>query len=213
MSSPAIDGQAVLPNSSGLVNGVGNFTATLKTAGTRSLTATDLANNSITATQTGITVNPAATSQIIVTGLPSTTTAGVNQTFTVTAQDPFGNVTPGYTTPIAFASSDSQAVLPTSAPLTNGTGSFTTNLRTAGNQTFTVSSGNLPAVLSNLTVNAAAASVVIPTVATTQVVDINRTLFNPLRVRVTDAFGNPIAGNTVTFSALLVVLELPSTAV
>jgi uncharacterized protein (DUF2147 family) len=195
------DGQAVLPNSSGLVNGVGNFTATLKTAGTRSLTATDLANNSITATQTGITVNPAATSQIVVAGLPSTTTAGVNQTFTVTAQDPFGNVTPSYTTPIAFASSDSQAVLPTSAPLTNGTGSFTTNLRTAGNQTFTVSSGNLPAVLSNLTVNAAAASIVIPTVATTQAVDINRTLFNPLRVRVTDAFGNPIAGNTVTFSA------------
>src|SRR5207237_1108929 len=56
------DGQAVLPADYTFTagdNGVHRFSATLKTAGSQSLTATDSATNSITGTQP-ITVQPAA---------------------------------------------------------------------------------------------------------------------------------------------------------
>ena len=45
-------------------NGTHAFSATLKTAGTQSITATDTITGSITGTQSGITINPAAASQI-----------------------------------------------------------------------------------------------------------------------------------------------------
>ena len=44
------DGSAVLPSNSTLTSGTGTFTASLKTAGTKTLTATDTANAAITAT-------------------------------------------------------------------------------------------------------------------------------------------------------------------
>src|SRR5262249_59836649 len=89
-------------------NGVETFSATLFTAGTQSITATDQANSAITGTQSGITVNPAAVHTLVVSGFPSPNTAGVAGTFTVTAYDPYGNVATGYTGTVAFRSSDRQ---------------------------------------------------------------------------------------------------------
>jgi hypothetical protein len=54
--------------------GVHTFSATLKTAGSRSITAKDTVTGTITGTQSGITVNAAAASQLKVTA-PSMTTA------------------------------------------------------------------------------------------------------------------------------------------
>ena len=84
------------------------------------------------ATSAAIAVNPAATSQFVVAGFPSPTTAGVAGTFTVTAEDAYGNTTPAYAGTVKFTSSDAQAVLPSSATLVNGVGSFGATPRTAG---------------------------------------------------------------------------------
>ena len=46
------DGNATLPANSTLTNGVGAFSATLRTAGTQTLTATDTASSSVTGTGT-----------------------------------------------------------------------------------------------------------------------------------------------------------------
>src|SRR5207244_7129493 len=110
---------------------------TLKTAGTQSLTATDTVTSTITGSQTGIVVNPAATSSLVVAGFPSPTTAGVAHNFTVTAKDPYGNTTPAYTGTIHFTSSDAQAALPanyTFMASDNGQHSFSATLKTVNNQ-------------------------------------------------------------------------------
>jgi hypothetical protein len=120
--------------------GVHTFIVTLKTAGTQSVTATDTVNLSVTASQAGVVVTPAVAASISVTPLHGTT-AGVAQSFTVTARDAYGNVASGYRGTLVFGSSDTQAVLP--APYTftatdAGVHTFSMTFKTAGGQTFTV---------------------------------------------------------------------------
>ena len=67
------------------------FSATLKTAGSQSLVATDTATGNITGTQSGIVDYAAAASNFAVAGYPSPTTAGASGSYSVTAKDPFGN--------------------------------------------------------------------------------------------------------------------------
>src|SRR5262249_52654033 len=89
------DSQAVLQGDhafTGADNGRFTFAAILKTAGPQSLTTTDTATSSITGTQSGIVVNPAAASSFVVTASPSTITAGNSTSITVTAKDASGNV-------------------------------------------------------------------------------------------------------------------------
>ncbi len=136
------DAQAALPASytfTAADAGVHTFTAALKTAGTQSLTATDAASAALTVTQSGITVTAAAAASFVVAGFPATT-AGVAQTFTVTARDGFGNVATGYTGTVALGSSDGQASLPASYTFTAadaGVHAFTATLKTAGAQSIT----------------------------------------------------------------------------
>ncbi|MBX3401226.1 MAG: hypothetical protein KF873_21035 [Gemmataceae bacterium] len=115
--------------------GVASFTAQLKTAGTQTITATDLVTATITGQQSGIVVTPAAASKFIVTGHPTTVNAGATSNFTVTAQDPFGNVDVNYAGKVSFSSDDKQASLP--APYSFQSGDkgvrlFSDVLRTAG---------------------------------------------------------------------------------
>ena len=112
------DSQAILPANYTFTagdGGVHTFSATLKTAGSQSLIATDTATSSIAGTQT-ITVQPAAASSLRVAGFPSPIQAGVAGNFTVTALDAFGNTATGYTGTIHFTSSDSQADCPPTTP-------------------------------------------------------------------------------------------------
>ncbi|MGO9151709.1 S53 family peptidase, partial [Mycobacterium sp.] len=112
------DAQAVLPANFTFVAGdAGTYTftnvVTLKTAGSQSVTATDTTTSAITGTLSGITVSPAAASQFVLSGLPSSTTVGVvAQPVTVTAEDPYGNVATGYAGTVHFTSSDPIAKLP-----------------------------------------------------------------------------------------------------
>jgi hypothetical protein len=140
------------------------FAVTLKTAGSQSITATDVATAAITGTLAGISVSPAAASQLVLSGLGSTATAGVSQTFTVTARDPYGNVATGYTGTVHFNSSDAQATLPANYTFTGtdkGVRSFTLAFATAGTQSVTVtdtSSSSLTATQSGINVAPAAPS-------------------------------------------------------
>jgi hypothetical protein len=159
------DSQAALPANYTFTsgdNGVHTFSVTLKTAGTQSITNTDTVNGAITANQTGITVNPAATAQFAVAGFPSPQTAGVSSNLTVTAKDAFGNLTPSYAGTVHFTSSDAQAVLPADYAFQagdNGVHTFTATLKTAGTDTITATdtaTSSIHGTQSGITVTATA---------------------------------------------------------
>jgi hypothetical protein len=156
------DAQGILPANTTLVAGQGIFSATLKTAATQTLTAADTVSSSITAATAVITVNAGAASHFVVSA-PSSATAGVSISFTVTAEDQFNNTATGYTGIVGFASSDKGAstVLPANSGLTNGTGTFNATLTTAGSQTITATDTGNATLTGNsgtITVSAAAAS-------------------------------------------------------
>jgi len=126
------DFQAVLsPSSSKLVNGAGIFSATMNTAGTQTITATDTVAPSITGISTSIDVSAATLPHFSITA-PTNATAGTSFNFTVTALDGSDNLLPNYAGTVAFSSSDSQASLPANSTLTNGTGTFSATMKTAG---------------------------------------------------------------------------------
>src|SRR5205823_3925591 len=130
------DAQAVLPGFSTLSNGVGTFTANLKTAGNQTVTATDVVIGSLTGTSGTIAVSPAAATHFVV-STPASATAGVASPFTVTAKDAFNNTAIGYGGTVQFTSSDAQALVPADSMLSNGAGTFSVTVETSGNQTVT----------------------------------------------------------------------------
>ncbi len=121
--------------------GVHTFAATLKTAGIQSITVTDIATGGLSGSEAGIAVNPAAASQFIITA-PSTVTAGVPFSLTVTVKDAYGNVVTGYIGTVHFKSTDPKATLPANYTFTaadKGVHTFTgLVLRKKGHQTITI---------------------------------------------------------------------------
>jgi sugar lactone lactonase YvrE len=165
------DGQAALPadypftTGPGGDNGVHTFSATLKTAGNQTLTATDTITPSITRTSNSIAVSAPATHFAV--SAPSATTAGNAFDVTVTALDGLGNTTTGYTGKVHFSTTDGGgATLPadyTFVAADNGTHTFTgaATLVTAGNQTVTATdtaTTSLVGTSSAIAVSPAAAS-------------------------------------------------------
>ena len=198
------DLQAVLPGDytfTAADNGVHTFSATLKTAGSQSITVSDT-GVPVAGTQAGITVNPAAASNFTVAGFPSPVTAGVIGSFTVTAWDPYGNRATGYRGTVRFTSSDPQAALPgpyTFTAADAGTHTFSATLKTAGYQSLTATdtvNAALTAVQGSILVNAAAASRLVLSYPSS--VKAN-TRFS-LTVTVVDAYGNVVTGYTGTLS-------------
>jgi hypothetical protein len=163
------DSQVVLPADYAFTsadNGVHTFSATLNTAGTQSLTATDTVTPSITGTQAGIVVNPAAGNTLTLTGFPSPATAGVAAAFTVTVRDAQGNLATGYQGTVHFTSSDSQAALPADYTFTsadNGVHTFSATLKTAGTQALTATdtASSISSTQAGIVVNPAAANIFI----------------------------------------------------
>src|SRR5207237_10653655 len=85
------DAQAVAPADSTLTNGVGTFSATLKTAGNQSITATDTVNGTITGTQRGIVVSAAGATHYAV-NAPASATAGIGCNIHVPGLDAVNHV-------------------------------------------------------------------------------------------------------------------------
>ena len=102
----------------------------------RSSKGDDTLNSSITGQSTTL-VNAASVSHFAVVAGPTAITPNSVVTVTVTAEDSFNNSVPGYSGTVHFSSSDTQATLPANSTLTNGAGTFSATLRTAGNQTIT----------------------------------------------------------------------------
>jgi hypothetical protein len=211
------DGQAVLPADytfTAADAGVHTFSATLKTAGTQSITATDTVQSTVTGSDTDITVNPATAKTMIVAGFPSPTTAGVAGNFTVTLEDPYGNIASGYTGTVHFTSSDGKASLPANYTFTAadaGKHTFSATLKTAGTQSLTTTdtaTGSLTGTDGNITVNPAAASKFIISAPAS----VSPGALFSLTVTVEDAYGNVVSGytGTVLFSSSDRTATLPN---
>jgi ELWxxDGT repeat protein len=144
--------------------GIHTFHATLFTAGTQSLTATDIATSSIAGTQTGIVITPAAVNHFRVYGFPNPTTSGAAHGFIVQAKDLYGNIVTGYTGTVSFSSSDSQATLPAPYTFTSGDAgvhTFSGTLVAVGTQTLTATDTVSPSITgaqTGIVVQAAAAA-------------------------------------------------------
>ena len=130
------DGAAVLPANSTLTNGTGNFSVTLNTLGSQTITATDTVTATITGTSSAITVSSAAATHFSVTA-PASATSGTAFNFTVTALDALNHTATSYAGTAHFTSTDGAATLPANSTLTNGVGMFSATLNTVGNQTIT----------------------------------------------------------------------------
>ncbi len=142
--------------------GVHSFSATLKTTGSQSITATDTVTSTITGATT-VTVNPAAgvAASIVITGYPSPVTAGTAHNFTVTITDANGNTVTGYTGTVTFTCTDLRGVLPANYTFTStdaGVHTFSATLRTAGGQSLTAKdtvTSSIAGSQSGITVNPA----------------------------------------------------------
>ncbi len=120
--------------------GVHVFSVTLKTAGTRSVTATDTVTASITGSQSAIVVNPGSATALTVSGLASPRTAGVAGSLTLTARDPYANLATTYRGKVHFTSTDPLALLPPDYTFTaadSGVHTFSVTLKTVGTQSVT----------------------------------------------------------------------------
>jgi hypothetical protein len=193
--------------------GVATFgTLAIDKAGSYSLTATD--GTLAPAGSASFTVNPAAASTLVVSGFPSPTTAGASHAFTVTAEDPYGNVATGYVGTLHFTSSDARAVLPANYTFTAadaGSHTFTATLKTAGTQfitaTDTVNAG-ITGTDSGITVQPAAASKFVLTGPS----GVSAGVPFSLTLTVEDAYGNVVTGYTgsVHFSSTDSTALLPA---
>ena len=108
------DGQALLPANYTFTSadqGKHTFSVTMNTAGTQSITVTDVAQTSLKGTISGITVTQVQASNAVrlqITG-PTTVNAQQSATFTITALDAQGHVATGYQGTIFWISSDPNA--------------------------------------------------------------------------------------------------------
>src|SRR5262249_8143378 len=149
------DVQAVVPGDYTFLaadSGSKTFSATLKTAGTQSISVSD---GTIGGTSSPIQVSAAAASSLVVSGCQSPTTAGESHSFTVTAKDGFGNTATGYRGTVHFSSSDVQAVVPPDYPFIaadQGTHIFSATLATVGPQSISASDGTISGSQSGIVV-------------------------------------------------------------
>jgi hypothetical protein len=210
------DPQAVLPADYTFTeadHGVHTFSATLKTAGSQSITVSDaLVPGVLSGTQSGITVTPAAMSRVTVAGFPSSVTAGVAGYFTVTASDAYGNRAT-YTGTVRFTSSDAKAVLPGNYTFTAadaGMHTFSATLKTAVAQSLTATDTVNAAITGgqgSILVNPAAASRLVLSAPAS----VSANAQFSLTVTVVDAYGNVVTGyrGTLSFSSTDATATLP----
>jgi hypothetical protein len=163
------DANAGLPANAALVAGTHSFSVTLKTAGTPTVTATDVTNGAVTAnTSPTVTVNAGSFVKLEVllpgesaapgtvtgrTGTPNAQTHGVAFNVTVMAVDANWNVVNTITDVVGITSSDVAATMPANAALAAGIQTFNVTLITLGSQTVTGSDITDPSKIANTSPN------------------------------------------------------------
>jgi trimeric autotransporter adhesin len=150
------DVQAVLPADATFTaadRGILNFTATLKTAGTQSISVLDTAHPSIN-TSVSVSVAPGAVTHFIISG-PTTVTQGVGFKITVSAVDDFGNVNPGYRGAVHLSSTDSTGGTQnfTFSNNDNGVHIFSYTFNALGLQTITVVDSTNGSIIGSIVVD------------------------------------------------------------
>ena len=185
--------------------GTHSFSATFKTAGIQSITATTSPVAVTSGTEGNIFVEPAA-AETLVLSTSGNPTAGVPFPVTVTAMDAYGNVATSYVGTIDFSSTDPAAefpviyngnvyptaVIPASyivAPEQQGTGTFYVTFETSGTQSLTATdskSSSITGTASGLAVGGGSAALANPDVTVT-------TFANPI--------GSATSGQSVTLTA------------
>ncbi len=148
------DVNATLPANAPLVAGTRTFSVTLRTAGSRTVTATDVAAVLTPGTSAAVTVSAGAATALQVllpgetaapgsptgkTGSPTDQTVGGSFLVVVRAVDGYWNLVTTATPTVAMTSTDPLAALPTNTPLIAGTRTFAVILSTATSQTITAS--------------------------------------------------------------------------
>jgi hypothetical protein len=203
VSFTSLDPGAVLP---------ANYTFASADSGAHSfigLILKTVANETITATDTESSAAGTASIAVLpvlrVQGFPTTVTAGVPGSFTVTAVDGFDNTVTGYLATVDFATSDAKGIMPGSYTFTaadRGVHTFTATLETAGPQSITARDAANPATTGTaraITVNPAAACQITLTPSAGGVTNpgVSGTAF-VVEATVTDAYGNVVTGYTGT---------------
>jgi large repetitive protein len=125
------DGISVLPANSHLTNGAGTFSATLKTAGTQTIAATDTVTSSIAGTSNSITVSPATTSTAL-SPSSATVTYGAAVTFTATVTS---NASPVSSGTVTFTDTTTAATLAANVALNSSGQAAVTSTLAAGPHT------------------------------------------------------------------------------
>jgi uncharacterized delta-60 repeat protein len=136
----------------------------------------------------------------LVTGFPSSVTAGTAGTFTVTARNADGSTNTNYTGTVHFTSSDPHAVLPADYTFTaadQGVHTFSGTLVTAGSQSITATD-----TATGTTFGSDAGITVTPAVATQFILSAPSSVSKGAKLNVTltveDAYGNVVTGYTGT---------------
>ena len=216
----ASDPNAGLPANSALSGGTGTFSVKLGTAGSWTVTATDLTDGSKTAsTSSAIPVNLGAFAQLQVllpgetaapgtptgkTGSPTVQTAGTGYTVTVNAVDANYNLINTNDT-VHITSSDANASLPANAALNGGTWTLSLTNQTTGRQRVTASDVTHPGIGSAtsafLTIQPAAASQLVIGVAPSATATARVPFLQQPVILIEDAYGNVRSNDTLVVTA------------
>ncbi|MHB2034139.1 MAG: beta strand repeat-containing protein, partial [Gemmatimonadaceae bacterium] len=182
----------------GSIDGNGAFTPSGKQGVTRIVAATP--NGLRDSTTLTITAPP--TRLVVVSGAGQTGTVGsvLAQPLVVQAQTADGTAVPGVA--VSFSAPATGTVSPTSA-LTDSAGRAQTTMTlgtTAGAQSFGAVAGGLTGATAAESATAAAAATLAKVSGDAQVDSVGHALPHPFVVRITDAYGNPVAGATVDWT-------------
>ena len=115
-------------------SGSHTFSATLKTAGSQSLTVKDAAVGTAIGTQSGIAVTAGVATQFVLSA-PSSAVASASVSVTLTVYDAYGNIATGYTGKVSLTSTDSKG----------GSSSYSFSTKDAGVHVFSYKFGTVGA--------------------------------------------------------------------
>jgi hypothetical protein len=203
------DPQGTLPNNYTFVSGDNStkqFNITLKTAGSRSVKVTDIANSSFTDT-TSTTVVAGNTSQVTLNSPAAVTIGQAFANLVAHVQDGFGNPISGAT--VTFASTaggtgSNGTFTGSAAAVTNSSGDATkviTANTSAGTFTVTATANSITSTASTLTINQGAASKLAVQQGSNQSTIVNSQFGTQFQVLATDSGNNPVPGFSVTFTS------------
>jgi subtilase family serine protease len=195
-----LNGTLTQPVSAGVAT-FGNLS--VDTLGTYTLTATSAGLSLVSG---GFTISAPVATKLVVTGPGGPATAGTPFQVTVTAEDNAGHVATGFSDLVQINTSTSGDVLPASAQLTNGVGTFTVTTFTvpttaAHSDTVTATDAANSGIFGSVavTVNPAAASQVV-FVQQPSNTSVGAEISPAVTVRVLDAYSNVRNGDAVTLA-------------